>query len=159
MEYTLVEIINRVLYKLDDLVRPYVHKILVVIEPLLIGENYHARVESWKYARSPCLVHTLLGFDSVLRTLISCSGSHIRYPYLALRTHYLLPISRTHDSSEPCTNYSYLVYALLGCDTSLPTYYPSIWLMGLQTLLGPHTRYGSRPSHIFITLVFYAIIW
>lgn len=33
------------LYKLDDLVRPYVHKILVVIEPLLIDEDYYARVE------------------------------------------------------------------------------------------------------------------
>ena len=36
---------DRVLYKLDDLVRPYVHKILVVIEPLLIDEDYYARVE------------------------------------------------------------------------------------------------------------------
>ena len=33
------------MYKLDDLVRPYVHKILVVIEPLLIDEDYYARVE------------------------------------------------------------------------------------------------------------------
>jgi splicing factor 3B subunit 1 len=38
-------VIDRVLYKLDDLVRPYVHKILVVIEPLLIDEDYYARVE------------------------------------------------------------------------------------------------------------------
>lgn len=37
--------IDRILYKLDDLVRPYVHKILVVIEPLLIDEDYYARVE------------------------------------------------------------------------------------------------------------------
>lgn len=33
------------MYKLDDLVRPYVHKILVVIEPLLIDEDYYARIE------------------------------------------------------------------------------------------------------------------
>lgn len=33
------------MYKLDELVRPYVHKILVVIEPLLIDEDYFARVE------------------------------------------------------------------------------------------------------------------
>uniref|UniRef100_A0A1I7WUT4 TOG domain-containing protein n=1 Tax=Heterorhabditis bacteriophora TaxID=37862 RepID=A0A1I7WUT4_HETBA len=38
-------VIDRILYKLDDLVRPYVHKILVVIEPLLIDEDYYARVE------------------------------------------------------------------------------------------------------------------
>ena len=39
------QVIDRILYKLDDLVRPYVHKILVVIEPLLIDEDYYARVE------------------------------------------------------------------------------------------------------------------
>ena len=40
-----MKVIDRILYKLDDLVRPYVHKILVVIEPLLIDEDYYARVE------------------------------------------------------------------------------------------------------------------
>lgn len=43
--HLLVKVIDRVLLKLDDLVRPYVHKILVVIEPLLIDQDYYARVE------------------------------------------------------------------------------------------------------------------
>ncbi|CAI8591393.1 unnamed protein product [Vicia faba] len=43
--HLLVKVIDRVLYKLDELVRPYVHKVLVVIEPLLIDEDYYARVE------------------------------------------------------------------------------------------------------------------
>ncbi len=43
--HLLVKVIDRILYKLEDLVRPYVHKILVVIEPLLIDEDYFARVE------------------------------------------------------------------------------------------------------------------
>ncbi|GMH58110.1 hypothetical protein TrST_g4513 [Triparma strigata] len=43
--HLLVKVIDRVLYKLDHLVRPYVHKILVVIEPLLIDEDYFARIE------------------------------------------------------------------------------------------------------------------
>ncbi|CAD7926470.1 unnamed protein product [Amoebophrya sp. A120] len=43
--HLLVKIIDRVLHRLDDLVRPYVHKILVVVEPLLIDEDYYARVE------------------------------------------------------------------------------------------------------------------
>lgn len=43
--HLLVKVIDRVLYKLGDLVRPYTHKILVVIEPLLIDEDYFARVE------------------------------------------------------------------------------------------------------------------
>ena len=42
--HLLVKVIDRVLYKLDDL-RPFVHKILVVIEPLLIDEDYYARCE------------------------------------------------------------------------------------------------------------------
>jgi splicing factor 3B subunit 1 len=42
--HLLVKVVDRVLYKLDDLVRPYVHKILVVIEPMLIDEDYYARV-------------------------------------------------------------------------------------------------------------------
>lgn len=42
---TCAQVIDRILYKLDELVRPYVHKILVVIEPLLIDEDYYARVE------------------------------------------------------------------------------------------------------------------
>lgn len=43
--HLLVKVIDRILYKLDDLVRPFVHKILVVIEPMLVDEDYYARVE------------------------------------------------------------------------------------------------------------------
>ena len=43
--HLLVKVIDRILYKLDDLVRPWTHKILVVIEPLLIDQDYYARVE------------------------------------------------------------------------------------------------------------------
>lgn len=43
--HLMVKVIDRVLYQLEDLVRPYVHKILVVIEPMLIDEDYYARIE------------------------------------------------------------------------------------------------------------------
>eukprot|EP01080_Neovahlkampfia_damariscottae_P011348 gene11348-4516_t len=43
--HLLVKVIDRILFKLDDLVRPYAHKILVVISPLLIDEDYYARIE------------------------------------------------------------------------------------------------------------------
>ncbi|KAK8826053.1 hypothetical protein WA556_003782 [Blastocystis sp. ATCC 50177/Nand II] len=43
--HLLIKVLNRVLFKLDSLVRPYVHKILVVVEPMLIDEDYFARVE------------------------------------------------------------------------------------------------------------------
>uniref|UniRef100_A0A182T461 Splicing factor 3B subunit 1 domain-containing protein n=1 Tax=Anopheles maculatus TaxID=74869 RepID=A0A182T461_9DIPT len=40
--HQLVKVIDRILFKLDNLVRPYVHGILIVIEPLLIDEDYYA---------------------------------------------------------------------------------------------------------------------
>ncbi|GMP97982.1 hypothetical protein CsSME_00046031 [Camellia sinensis var. sinensis] len=45
LQHLLAKVIDRVLYKLDELVRPYVHKILVVIEPMLIDKDYYARVK------------------------------------------------------------------------------------------------------------------
>jgi splicing factor 3B subunit 1 len=43
--HLMVKVIDRVLYKLDDLVRPFVRKILTVIQPMLIDVDYYARVE------------------------------------------------------------------------------------------------------------------
>ena len=43
--HLLVKVIDQVLYELDNIVCPYVHNILVVIEPLLIDKDYYARVE------------------------------------------------------------------------------------------------------------------
>ena len=43
--HLLVKVIDRILHKLGDDIKPFVHKILVVIEPMLIDEDYFARVE------------------------------------------------------------------------------------------------------------------
>lgn len=43
--HLLVKVIDRILYKLDDLVRPHVKRIMVVIAPLLIDEDYYSRIE------------------------------------------------------------------------------------------------------------------
>eukprot|EP00178_Gracilaria_changii_P006261 TRINITY_DN2075_c0_g1_i1.p1 TRINITY_DN2075_c0_g1~~TRINITY_DN2075_c0_g1_i1.p1 ORF type:complete len:1244 (+),score=174.70 TRINITY_DN2075_c0_g1_i1:300-4031(+) len=40
-----VKVIDRILHRLRDLVRPHVRHILVVIEPMLIDDDYYARVE------------------------------------------------------------------------------------------------------------------
>lgn len=40
--------IDCILYKFDDLVRFYVYKIFVVIEFLLIDEDYYVCVEGWE---------------------------------------------------------------------------------------------------------------
>lgn len=43
--HLLVKVIDRILYKLDDLVRPHVKKIMTVIAPLLIDDDYYSRIE------------------------------------------------------------------------------------------------------------------
>ena len=43
--HLLVKVIDQLLYKLDDLMRLYVHKLLIVIELLLIDEGHYACVE------------------------------------------------------------------------------------------------------------------
>ena len=43
--HILVKLIGRILFKLESLVKRYVHKILVVIEPMLIDEDSYARME------------------------------------------------------------------------------------------------------------------
>lgn len=43
-----MKVIDRILYKFDDLVCLYVYKIFVVIELLLIDEDYYVRVEGWE---------------------------------------------------------------------------------------------------------------
>jgi splicing factor 3B subunit 1 len=44
--HLLVKVIDRVLFKLDDKVRPYVRNILAAVMPMLIDEDYFARVEA-----------------------------------------------------------------------------------------------------------------
>jgi splicing factor 3B subunit 1 len=43
--HLLVKVIDRIMFKLDDLIRPFAHQILVVIEPMLLDQDYYARVE------------------------------------------------------------------------------------------------------------------
>lgn len=64
--HLLVKVIDRILYKLDDLVRPYVHKILVVIEPLLIDEDYYARVEGREIISNLAKVRAWSGVPDIL---------------------------------------------------------------------------------------------
>jgi splicing factor 3B subunit 1 len=75
--HLLVKVIDRVLYKLDDLVRPYIHKILVVIEPLLIDEDYCARVEGREIisnlSKAADLAHTI----STMRSHIDHADEYV----------------------------------------------------------------------------------
>ncbi|KAF1992643.1 ARM repeat-containing protein [Aulographum hederae CBS 113979] len=76
--HLLVKVIDRVLYKLDDLVRPYVHKILVVIEPLLIDQDYYARVEGREIISNLSKAAGLSHMISVMRPDIDHVDEYVR---------------------------------------------------------------------------------
>lgn len=76
--HLLVKVIDRVLYKLDDLVRPYVHKILVVIEPLLIDEDYYARVEGREIISNLAKASGLAHMISTMRPDIDHVDEYVR---------------------------------------------------------------------------------
>ena len=69
-----MQVIDRILYKLDELVRPFVHKILVVIEPLLIDEDYYARVEGREIIANLSKVTSFPPFSHRLAVLIGLLG-------------------------------------------------------------------------------------
>ena len=76
--HLLVKVIDRVLYKLDDLVRPYVHKILVVIEPLLIDEDYYARIEGREIISNLAKAAGLATMISTMRPDIDHVDEYVR---------------------------------------------------------------------------------
>merc|ERR1740123_1685482 len=76
--HLLVKVIDRILYKLDDLVRPYVHKILVVIAPLLIDEDYYARVEGREIIANLSKAAGLATMISVMRPEIDNRDEYVR---------------------------------------------------------------------------------
>ena len=76
-QHPLVKVIGRVLYKLDDLIRPYVHKILVVIEPLLINEDYYAHVEGREIISNLSKVAGLAHMISTMRPDIDHADEYV----------------------------------------------------------------------------------
>ncbi|KAJ7773444.1 armadillo-type protein [Mycena metata] len=76
--HLLVKVIDRVLYKLDDLVRPFVHKILVVIQPLLIDEDYYARVEGREIISNLAKAAGLAHMISTMRPDIDHPDEYVR---------------------------------------------------------------------------------
>ncbi|KAJ5129791.1 Splicing factor 3B subunit 1 [Penicillium bovifimosum] len=76
--HLLVKVIDRILYKLDDLVRPYVHKILVVIEPLLIDQDYYARAEGREIISNLAKAAGLATMISTMRPDIDHVDEYVR---------------------------------------------------------------------------------
>ncbi|CAN6627881.1 U2 snRNP component Hsh155p [Trichomonascus vanleenenianus] len=76
--HLLVKVVDRVLYKLGDLVRPYTHRILVVIEPLLIDEDPYARIEGKEVISNLAKAAGLAQMISTLRPDIDHSDEYVR---------------------------------------------------------------------------------
>jgi len=76
--HLLVKVIDRVLYKLDDLVRPYTHKILVVIEPLLIDADHYARIEGREIIQNLSKASGLSHMISVMRPDVDHADEYVR---------------------------------------------------------------------------------
>ncbi|KAF2013493.1 splicing factor 3B subunit 1 [Aaosphaeria arxii CBS 175.79] len=76
--HLLVKVIDRVLYKLDDLVRPWVHRILVVIEPLLIDQDYYARVEGREIISNLSKAAGLAHMISTMRPDLDHADEYVR---------------------------------------------------------------------------------
>jgi splicing factor 3B subunit 1 len=76
--HLLVKVIDRVLFRLDELVRPYVHKILAVIEPMLIDEDYYARVEGREIIANLAKAAGLATMISTMRPDIDHAEEYVR---------------------------------------------------------------------------------
>eukprot|EP00298_Acanthocystis_sp_HF-20_P015867 c21297_g1_i2.p1 GENE.c21297_g1_i2~~c21297_g1_i2.p1 ORF type:complete len:1135 (-),score=567.99 c21297_g1_i2:134-3538(-) len=106
--HLLVKVIDRVLYKLDDLVRPYVHKILVVIEPMLIDEDYYARVEGREIISNLAKAAGLATMIATMRPDIDHADEYVRNTTArafavvasALGIHQLMPFLRAVCQSK-----------------------------------------------------------
>ena len=76
--HLLVKVIDRVLYRLDELVRPFVHRILAVIEPLLIDEDYYARVEGREIISNLAKAAGLATMIATMRPDIDSPDEYVR---------------------------------------------------------------------------------
>jgi splicing factor 3B subunit 1 len=76
--HLLVKVIDRVLYKLGDLVRPYTHRILVVIEPLLIDEDRVARIEGREIISNLSKAAGLAQMIATMRPDLDNSDEYVR---------------------------------------------------------------------------------
>ncbi|KAJ4897290.1 hypothetical protein Rs2_24084 [Raphanus sativus] len=106
--HLLVKVIDRILYKLDELVRPFVHKILVVIEPLLIDDDYYARAEGREIISNLSKAAGLATMISAMRPDIDNADEYVRNTTArafavvasALGIHALLPFLKAVCQSK-----------------------------------------------------------
>jgi splicing factor 3B subunit 1 len=143
--HLLVKVIDRVLYKLDDLVRPYVHKILVVIEPLLIDEDYYARVEGREIISNLSKAAGLAHMISTMRPGASFLASPSSHAFLlTLSPHTQTSTTPTSTFATPPPAPSPLLPPLSAFPPSSPSSAPSVVPKSRGKLVTPVSRSFSR---------------
>ncbi|ABA27354.1 mRNA splicing factor U2 snRNP subunit (nucleomorph) [Bigelowiella natans] len=76
--HLLYKVIDRILLKLKTLMRPYVSKILIIIEPLLLEDDYFARIEAREIIASLSKAVGLASMLSALRPDIDNTDEFVR---------------------------------------------------------------------------------
>jgi splicing factor 3B subunit 1 len=76
--HMLVRAVDRVLFSLDELVRPYAHKILVVAAPLLIDDDFYARTEGRELIANLAKAAGLATMIAVMRPDIDSPDDYTR---------------------------------------------------------------------------------
>ncbi|ONH66859.1 Splicing factor 3B subunit 1 [Cyberlindnera fabianii] len=76
--HLMVKVIDRVMYRLDDMIRPFTHKILVVVSPLLIDEDYITRTEGREIISNLSKAAGLAHMISTIRPDIDHSDEYVR---------------------------------------------------------------------------------
>ncbi|KAG2732822.1 hypothetical protein G9P44_003812 [Scheffersomyces stipitis] len=76
--HVLVKLVGRILFQLDDLVRPYTQKILSVISPMLIEEDFTLRLEAREIISALTRAAGLANMISTLRPDIDHADEYVR---------------------------------------------------------------------------------
>jgi len=76
--HLLVKLVGRILFQLDDLIQPYTHKVLVVISPLLIDEDFTLRLEARDIISNLSKAAGLANMVSNLRPDLDHADEYIR---------------------------------------------------------------------------------
>lgn len=76
--HALVKAVDRVLFRVGQEVRPHVHKILVVVEPLLIDEDWYARAEGREIVANLARAAGLPTMLATLRPDIEHADEYVR---------------------------------------------------------------------------------
>ncbi|EGV60638.1 ARM repeat-containing protein [Yamadazyma tenuis ATCC 10573] len=76
--HILVKLIGRILFKLDELIKPHTHQILVAVSPLLIDEDQTLRLEAREIISNLAKAAGLATILSALRPDLSSNDEYVR---------------------------------------------------------------------------------